>query len=557
MALALICAALHVVGTFSSRGEASAVAEAELDASSLFTNAQQECQQAADADSADKSIKALQNCISLLETYSQKGSDAAKASMHAGAEYAKNLKTFGHFLSNVDSKVKDVYQKHSQKYGELHADQQKIFSSLIQQLQEYKEKLPKSEATGEDMPATEAGDGPAPPVLAQTSFTIQDAPPASALQEAEENIGSNRKHQLQVHKAEPSSHLEVHHKGHLGGKKHSFNNHAAGHHKADSSKSHAAGHHKASSTQGYHHKANSSKSHAAGHHKSHHHKANSSKSHAAGHHKANSSKSHAASHLEVVEQSHEKKHGHGGAHHEAHKAKHKKHGHHSDHLSQASTAHRPASFMQLSGHHHRHRKRKRTRAAKHRHQKHKHEEDDESNGHDREKYNQAFQSQLLETKSEAELQEAENIERGKRMLEEAASHQALEASLAEKHEEEKERHEDTRRETGHHKDHKNDKKKHKKKHHGKHHQDQVSLLETQEEDGDKPLEGSLMQVEEESAASQDSRQEAQAAQMAETQDQIQRELAALKENARIKRELADLEAQETDQIEQDEDEDDQ
>jgi len=296
-------------------------------------------QQAADADTADESIKALQNCISLLETYSQKSSDAAKASMHAGAEYAKNLKTFGHFLSNVDSKVKDVYQKHSQKYGELHADQQKIFSSLIQQLQEYKEKLPQSEATGEDKPATEAGDGPAPQVLAQTSFAIQDAPPESALQEAEENLGSKRKHHhLQDHKAEPSSHLEVHHKGHLSGKKH----HAAGHHNT-----------------------NSSKSHAAGHHNSHHHK-------------ANSSKSHAASHLEVVEHSHEKKHGHGGAHHEAHKAKHKKHGHHSDHLSQASKAH-PVSFMQLSGHHHRHRKRKRTRAAKHRHQKHKHEEDDESN----------------------------------------------------------------------------------------------------------------------------------------------------------------------------------
>jgi len=625
LAIALICAALHVVGTFSSRGEASSVAEAELDESSLLMNAQLECQKAADAETADESIKALQNCISLLETYSPQSSDAAKASVQAGAEYAKNLKTFGNFLSNVDSKVKDVYQKHSQKYGQLRLEQQKIFSSLIQQLQEYKEQLPQSEATGE---ATEAGGEPAPKVEAQTSFISQDAPPASALQEAEENLGLKHKHhQLQEHKAEPSAHLEVHHKGHLSGKKHSGKSHAAGHHRANSSKSHAAGHHKANSTKSHHHKANSTKSnhhkhdstkshhhkanstnsHAAGHHTSHHHKANSTNSHAAGHHtshhhkadsskshaaghaeadsskshaaghaqadsgkshaaghpEADSSKSHAASHLEVAEQNHEKNHGHGGAHHEAHKATHKKkHGHHS-----ASKAHPPASFMQLSGHHHRHQKRKRRRSAKHRHQKLKHEEDDESNDYDRddrEKSHQGVQSQLLETKSEAEQQEEENIERGRRMLEEAASQQAFQASLEEKHAEDRETHEDvmhdTRRETGHHKDHKH-KKKHKKKHHGKppaHHQASLlETLETQEEDDDKPLEGSLLQVEEESATSQESQQEAQAEQAAEAQDQIQRELAALKENARIKRELADLEAKETAQIVEDEDEDDE
>eukprot|EP00931_Biecheleriopsis_adriatica_P051420 TRINITY_DN2981_c0_g1_i1.p1 TRINITY_DN2981_c0_g1~~TRINITY_DN2981_c0_g1_i1.p1 ORF type:complete len:291 (+),score=70.96 TRINITY_DN2981_c0_g1_i1:128-1000(+) len=140
---ALLTAFSLVSRCAAGRGEATSesisMAGAELglssSASALLHVLHTSCENAAESTkSAPETIKALEECISLLQRYSKDSNSASERSKRAGQQYSSNVNALGSFLKSLQSKVKDTLLKQQQRYDKLRRDQKQAFSGLMKQL---------------------------------------------------------------------------------------------------------------------------------------------------------------------------------------------------------------------------------------------------------------------------------------------------------------------------------------------------------------------------------------------------------------------------------------
>ncbi|CAK9095525.1 unnamed protein product [Durusdinium trenchii] len=137
--LPLLFLLLYISPSDASRGEAS------LEAASTrlsMSGVMEHCQRAVDTTrTASETIKALQQCIGLLEEFAKEGNQARTATKRSGQQYSADMNLLGSFLQSLESRIVKTYKKHQHSYEQLRSDQHQAFSGFLERLQTMKDPL--------------------------------------------------------------------------------------------------------------------------------------------------------------------------------------------------------------------------------------------------------------------------------------------------------------------------------------------------------------------------------------------------------------------------------
>jgi len=126
---------LEVSPSAASRGEASL--EPASRRSRSASGVVHECQSAVHAThTASETIKALKDCISMLEKFSQESDQIRKATKHDSQQYSSDMNLLGSFLQSLQGQMAATYHTDKKLYDQLRSKQQKALSTgLIQKHQ--------------------------------------------------------------------------------------------------------------------------------------------------------------------------------------------------------------------------------------------------------------------------------------------------------------------------------------------------------------------------------------------------------------------------------------